>query len=197
MIASMVMDTPRAKAAAAPNRPGCGWVISLTGMLVHAPFEPPLGDEPVAESPSAADSRARRSRARRRSPPPMAPWASAMSPATAPNARQKRSSAAVAQAVAAVERRRPQTPCRRGCARPPLLDRAQAPRRDCAGPAGGDPLDRDPAEAAPQMLEDPVLERVERGEVDVAAFGLDHVDSRSADLQQRGDAEPGAGADDR
>src|SRR6185295_18606804 len=62
--------------------------------------------------------------------------------------------------------------------------------------AGRDPLHRYPAKRAPQFLEDPVLERVERSEVDMAALGFEHVVTwRLPD--QRPDAKAGARANDR
>ena len=56
-------------------------------------------------------------------------------------------------------------------------------------------LDRDPPVAAPKRGEDPVLEAVERREIDMAALRLDDMVMAAA-AEQLGDSEPGAGADD-
>ena len=41
-----------AKAAAAPNRPGWGWVMSLTGIAAISCWKRPFGDEALGRSPS-------------------------------------------------------------------------------------------------------------------------------------------------
>ena len=59
-----------------------------------------------------------------------------------------------------------------------------------------DPLDRDPAEVLREAARGSCPRGVERREIDVAALGLDHVIAVGL-AKQRGDAEPGARADDR
>ena len=84
------------KAAAAPNRPGWGWVISLTGIRAIM-----ASKRPLARNRSAKPEVRRTSLIRRPRPPAIttadAPCVSAISPATLPSDRQKRSIAAVAR----------------------------------------------------------------------------------------------------
>ena len=121
--------------------------------FVHPPLEPALGDEAVAEARSRQMIGEPQAQRRRRSRPPIAPCASAMSPATAPSVRQKRSSAALARLSLPVERRRPQFLFvvereRRGprsrralrrCSTAPAPKRPARPRRgeSCAASATG------------------------------------------------------------
>src|SRR4029079_14695810 len=92
---------PSAKAAAAPNRPGWGWVITLTGTEAILDSKRPF----AANRPANAEL-GNRWASRKPSPPAMttalAPCASAMSPAKLPRARQNRSSAATARLSAPV-----------------------------------------------------------------------------------------------
>src|SRR3954467_10180892 len=85
-----------AKAAAAPYRPGWGWVRILTGISAMR-----RSNRPLAMKRPRKPEAGRRSASLRPSPPPIttasAPCASAISPATEPSDRQKRSNAAAAR----------------------------------------------------------------------------------------------------
>ena len=75
-----------------------------------------------------------------------------------------------------------------------FLDRRQRLIKVPQTPARGDPLDRHAAEIAAQLGQNFVLELVERGEVDMAAFSLDHLIIVVFAEQSR-DSETRAGAD--
>ena len=193
MISSIVIRCSFANAAAAPYRPGCGMGDQLDRHLVHPPFEPALGDEAVAEARTrqiirepqahAAGDHDRRCALRQRH---------------VAGDRAERQAKPVerggGEAVGAFQRGGPQfLVVVEG--QVAAFDRAERFVKVPQPLPRGDPLDRDPPEVPPQLRQDLVLEAVERGEIDMAALGLDHL-IMVALLEQRGDAEAGARADD-
>src|SRR5207253_10559879 len=76
-----------------------------------------------------------------------------------------------------------------------VLDRRQSLVDVAEAHSGGDALDRYAAVALAELGEDPVLEAVDRREIDMAALGLDDMIMAAA-AQQLGNPQACAGADD-